>query len=301
VPNYTSRPWITAALALGAAGSLAAVACKDDGTSPRDAQRRVYGDALAVGNGRARTYVVVDANDASTPLEVGVALDEAAMDGLPAPMAMPPSTSDDPHNHVDTHVYDLAMPAGNPSPYKFVELDWNPAGHEPPGIYDIPHFDFHFYTVSKAERDAIDPAALGAAFNTKSAALPAQDFRAPDYVPLAAPGAPIVAVPHMGVHWSDTHAPELQAALGHPEANRTFTTTFIHGSWDGKFIFDEPMITRAYIMGRKTATAAAQRDSLMTLATPTRTTAGLTPSAYRVTYDADAKEYRIALTQFVRK
>ena len=47
--------------------------------------------------------------------------------------------------------------------------------------------------------------------------------------------------------------------------------------------------------------AAAQRDSLITLPLPARTAAGLTPGAYHITYDADAKEYRIALTQFVKK
>ncbi|AHG92301.1 hypothetical protein J421_4766 (plasmid) [Gemmatirosa kalamazoonensis] len=297
MPNFRPRPWIHAALALGALGAVAA-ACNDESTSPADGQHRVYGAAQAVGNGTARTYVLTDGD--ATPLEVGVVLDEKALEGLQAPMQMPAST--DPHAHVDTHPYDLAMPAQNPTPYKLVELDWNPGGHEPPGIYDIPHFDFHFYTITKAERDAIDPAALGEAqYVAKSVAMPPAEQRAPGYVPLAAPGTAPVAVPHMGVHWSDLSAPELQGALGHPEAFKPFTTTFIHGAWDGKFIFDEPMVTRAFILGRKSATTAAQRDSLVLLQTPTRTTAGLTPGAYRVTYDADAKEYRIALTQFVKK
>jgi hypothetical protein len=26
-----------------------------------------------------------------------------------------------------------------------VGLNWNPHGHIPPGVYDLPHFDFHFY------------------------------------------------------------------------------------------------------------------------------------------------------------
>jgi hypothetical protein len=224
------------------------------------------------------------------------------MEGLPAPMAMPPSSGGDGMEHVDMHEYILQMPAQNPSPYKFVELDWNPAGHEPPGIYDIPHFDFHFYTITKAQRDAIDPAALGTAqFMAKSAALPPEDQRAPNFVALTAPGTPVTAVPRMGVHWIDIRTPELQGMLGHPENAKPFTTTFIHGSWDGQFTFDEPMVTRAFILGRKSATTAAQRDSLIPLPLPTRTAAGLTPGAYHISYDADAKEYRIALSQFVKK
>jgi len=125
---------------------------------------------------------------------------------------------------------------------------------------DVPHFDFHIYIVAKAERDAIDSAALGdAQYLAKSAAQPAAEERAPGFAALAAPGTPVVAVPHMGVHWVDLSAPELQGALGNPQGYKPFTTTFIHGAWDGKFIFDEPMVTRAFILGRKTAAATASR------------------------------------------
>ena len=162
------------------------------------------------------------------------------------------------------------MPASNATPYRFVELDWNPGGHEPAGVYDTPHFDFHFYTVDAAVRDAIDPKALGQqAFLAKSAALPPEAER-PTFVALAPPGAPVAAVPRMGVHWIDPRTPELQGLFGRPEAFRPFTTTFIHGSWDGRFIFDEPMITRAFILARRrrprrrsaTADPAADRASV---------------------------------------
>ena len=51
----------------------------------------------------------------------------------------------------------LDLPAKNPTQYKFVQFDWNPAGHEPAGVYDLPHFDFHFYTVSRRSAE-LDPA-----------------------------------------------------------------------------------------------------------------------------------------------
>ena len=302
--RYTTLTIGTAALATAV---LSLTACQEltgstasPGRAGYDAPgvHRQYGVPQKVGNGRARTYVVIDQKNGGRPLEVGVALDEAALEGLPAPMQMPPGGGD-PHEHLDSHVYDLAMPARNPTLYEFVELDWNPGGHEPPGIYDIPHFDFHFYTVSKAVRDAIDPAQLGeAAYLAKSGNLPPESERAPYFVPLAAPGAPLVAVPRMGVHWSDVRSPELQGVLGNPAGYRPFTTTFIHGSWDGAFIFDEPMVTRDFILGRKAATTAASRDSVMQLPQPAAVReSGWYPSAYRVTWDAQAKEYRIALTQ----
>lgn len=278
--------------------AVALIACHDTSSSTDQGPRLVYGAAVAVGNGHARTYVVLDSADSQKPLEFGVALDEAAMEGLPAPMAMP-GDGDNPHAHVDMHEYLLAPPAGNPTEYQLVELDWNPGGHEPPGIYDIPHFDFHFYTITKTQRDAIDPSLGDSTYMARSANLPPAEQQPPFFVALAAPGTPIVAVPHMGVHWSDVRSPELQGALGNPEAARTFTTTFLHGSWDGEFIFDEPMVTRAFIMGRKSATTDAQRDSVMQLPLPERLgRPRYFPAAYRVAYDAESREYRVALREF---
>ncbi len=303
--RYTTLTIGTAALATAV---LSLTACQEltgstasPGRAGYDAPgvHRQYGVPQKVGNGRARTYVVIDQKNGGRPLEVGVALDEAALEGLPAPMQMPPGGGDSPHEHVDSHVHDLAMPARNPTPYQFVELDWNPGGHEPPGIYDRPHFDFHFYTVSRAERDAIDPVALGEAeFLARSIALPPEAERRPHFMALSAPGTPALAVPRMGVHWVDLRSPELQGMLGNPAGYREFTTTFIHGSWDGAFTFDEPMVTRDFILGRKAATAPAARDSVMPLPVPAAVrAAGWYPSAYRVTWDAQAREYRIALTQ----
>lgn len=293
MPNASAlrRPAAFAAAAVALAAG--AYACGSDSTAP--GLRRVYGAPVALGAGHARSYVVLDDAPGGGPAEFGVALDEAALENLPAPMPMPEGT--DPHAHADSHEYLLPLPAENPTPYKLVELDWNPGGHEPPGVYDVPHFDFHFYTITKAARDAIDPAVTGGdGYAAKSAAVPAAQQVPAAYVALAAPGTPPVAVPHMGVHWSSVQSPELQGMLGHPELAKPFTTTFIHGSWDGRFIFDEPMVTRAFILARKAAAPAAQRDSVMPLAAAAAYAAsGYHPASYRVQYDAGTKEYRVAL------
>jgi hypothetical protein len=100
------------------------------------------------------------------------------------------------------------------------------------------------------------------------------------------------------MHWLDVRSPELQRMTGHPEAYKPFTTTFIYGSWDGQFIFDEPMITRAHLLAKRDATDPAVRDELIPVPTAARySPAGFYPGAYRITYDATAREYRVALTQ----
>jgi hypothetical protein len=247
-------------------------------------------------------YVLQDDARGGIPFEVGVALSEGALEGLPAPMPMRMPAGGE-HEHVDSHMYDLTMPGGHGTPYQFVELDWNPGGHEPAGVYDTPHFDFHFYTVAKDVRDAIDPAKMSKdEYLAKSGLLPPDAQRAPNYAALSAPGTPIVAVPRMGTHWVDVRTPELQALFGRVEAYRPFTTTFLHGSWNGQFIFDEPMITRAFILGRRTGATPAQRDTLIALPLPTAfPSAGYYPAAYRIAYDTETKEYRIALTQLERR
>ncbi len=277
-------PWLRA---LGSCAALVlVVSCQSDAPttlapdqSPANARagydtpgmHRQYGTPVKVGDGMARTYVVLDAKSGQAPVELGIALDEKALDGLPTDGMM--------------YAFDLPLPAQAPAPYQFAELDWNPHGHVPPGVYTVPHFDFHFYMISPAARDAIDPANPN--FAAEASNLPSGDLVPPFYVVPGPPAA--VAVPHMGVHWSDVRSPELQALLGNPAGYQPFTKTFIYGSWNGSFTFLEPMVTREYLLSHPDATAP--------ISVPARyAQPGSYPTAYRVTYDPQAKEYRVALS-----
>lgn len=250
--------------------SLIAIVMSACGEAAGATDPRIYGAPAQVGNGTARTYI--EMKDGA-PIEVGVALSEGVMEGLPQAS----HHGGDPH--LDMKVYTLAMPAGNKTPYKFVDLGWNPAGHEPPGIYDIPHFDFHFYSVAESVRTSIDPA--DAAFETKANRLPAATEIPAGYI-LPAP----VAIPQMGVHWVDPTSPELNG--------QTFTTTFIYGTWDGQLIFGEPMITRAFLMSKPDFSAPVAQPQQY--AQP-----GYYPTKYTIRYDAQAGEYRIALAGLTKR
>ena len=259
---------------------------------------RADGVSQRIGNGTVRTYVLFDPANRAVPIEVGIALSARALENLPAPMATHGAT-DAMSSHFDTHERLLALPAENPTPYKFVQFNWNPGGHEPPGVYDQPHFDFHFWTADVAVRNSIVPGSPN--FEQKAASYPGQEYWTPFFIDVAtaAKAPPVaVAVPKMGVHWLDVRSPELQGMTGHPEQYQQFTKTYIRGTWDGQFVFDEPMITRAYISAKKDATDPAARDEVITLPrTPQRQIAGYYPEAYRITYDAETNEYRIALTR----
>jgi hypothetical protein len=287
----------TAALELGGTTGVArAQTAGFSGTSvksaPASATARRYGSPVSVGDGTARSYILVD-EATGAPREIGVALDERALDGLPA------AGSGHHGAGAMTHEFILTLPSDNKTPFTFVEMNWNPAGHEPEGVYQgAPHFDFHFYTISKSERDGIMP--NDPEFEAKANNIPTGDFVPPFNVPLAPPGASPakVAVPMMGVHWLDVRSPELQPLLGKPEAYKPFTATFIYGSWNGQYHFLEPMITRAFILEKKTAGDPAVRDQVIPISTPARyKVAGYYPSSYRISWDAGAGEYRIALTE----
>jgi hypothetical protein len=255
------------ALAVLAAAALSA--CQQASGAARSANRTVYGKPVTVGRGTARTYVTVNNGVTS---EIGVALTEGALSGLPdahAPGGV----------HAEGHItfeQVLELPAENTSAFRHVLFAWNPNGHEPPGIYDTPHFDFHFYNIDNAERLTIDPA--DPEYQKKAERKPAPDLIPERYI-LPAP----LAFARMGVHWVDTTSSELR---GEP-----FSRTLIYGSWNGKVIFVEPMITKAFLETKPSFSAA--------LPAPARgREAGYYPKGYSVRWDAAAKEYRITLTGF---
>lgn len=286
---------LPARLLLGAVAALGLAAC-DDSVSPTERAGRQYGVARPLGNGQARTYVTRSDAAGHPVVELGIALSEGALEGLPTSGSGHAGEHDMPHELI------LALPEQHGTQYKLVELNWNPSGHPPAEVYGAPHFDFHFYTITKAERDAIDPS--DPQWATKANTAPLLQY-IPEFaaVPLP-PGTPLAAaaVPKMGVHWNDMRSPELANLVGLPENFAPFTATWIIGSWDGEFIFYEPMITRDYLLAKKTAASAAVRDEVRPISVPAQYAApGRYPTAYRMTWDAEAKEYRVALANLVAR
>ena len=256
-------PVLLAAAALGLGAVFVGV---EEPETPRTA----YGESVAVGEGTARAYVTMRGD---VPEEIGIALDEAALAGLPDHHSPGGFTE---HGHT-TFARVLSLPAVNPTPFRHVLLNWNPGGHEPPGIYDLPHFDFHFYTIDEAERLRIDPADPD--FQRKAERRPLAELVPEGYV-MPAP----LAFAAMGVHWVDPASPELNG--------ERFTHTFIYGSWDGRFVFAEPMITREFLQTKPDVEAE--------LPAPKKFAgAGYYPTRYAIRWDAAAREYRIALTGLV--
>jgi hypothetical protein len=283
-----------------AAAALSLAACGDDpatmGAPARataalgaEAGEQVfYGQSMPVGNGYARTYLIVDGE---TPRELGVEMNAGALESLPgtddhAGHGLPSASR---HHHGPT--WDLPIPqqATAVTPFRVVGLGWEENGHGAP--YNRPHFDFHFYTVDESALDEITPE------NPQWAQL-AGAFPSPAYWPqntyplnLLVGGAPAdMAVPRMGMHWLDVTSPELQRIPNPPP----FTRTLFMGSWGGKLIFYEPMITRATLQ-------SGAEESVAIAPAAAYAPAGNHPTAYRYYWVEAGKRRRVALTSFVAR
>lgn len=206
-------------------------------------------------------------------MALGVRVTEAALATLPAH-----GNAHGVHETVLTFPAEALIP-----PYDHISFDWQPNGHEPDGVYDRPHFDVHFYMMSVAERDRIDP--VDAAFETQGRLQPDSAFVPTGYVPTPDLFA------RMGVHWVDLSSPEFTPA--------GFSGTFIYGFWNGQMNFLEPMITTAFVEGVKTLPGQAATFEIPQARVFPK--AGYYPTRYSVRYDATAQAYDLALEGLVKR
>ncbi|MBX0333595.1 DUF5602 domain-containing protein [Pontibacter sp. HSC-14F20] len=226
------------------------------------ANQTVYGKRISVGEGTAYSWATFDAD--GNPAAVGVNISESAVSTLPQ--------EDDSHGHGHMIYYEMELPEEitRQTPFNHIVMDWNPMGH-PPALYELPHFDAHFYMISSDERKAIGDEAS----DPKLVMTPAPRFLPADYIDVQ------VNVPQMGKHWVDRYSPELKG--------EEFTQTMIYGSYDGRVIFFEPMYTVEYLQSKPDDTFELKQPEefqLKNLYYPTR---------YGFRYDADKQEYVIWL------
>ncbi|MBS1566007.1 MAG: hypothetical protein JST39_16585, partial [Bacteroidetes bacterium] len=129
------------------AGAVCFTSCKKDkDNNPKD---KISKSAVQqFQHGQAWTWYEVDDND--KPVRMAVSMDSMALASLDR---NPPGGEG--HHHVNMISIPLPEKLAAVTPFRHVGLDWNPLGHEPAGIYDRPHFDFHFYMISEADRTAI--------------------------------------------------------------------------------------------------------------------------------------------------
>lgn len=265
--NYRNLKYAAALFAVATMLNLPAMAA--DKTVKTSQKSAVYsGPAKKFGEGSAHSYVKLEKGKI---VEIGVTFSEESLQALHVGPKWQPG-----HQH-EYHEHSLEIPKeAGITPFQFIDLGWNPGGHEPPGVYDTPHLDFHFYFISREERDAIDP--KDPDYKVKAARQPAAEL-----IPAGFVLPPDTTVPRMGTHWVDAGSPELNG--------KPFTQTFIRGAWNGRVTFLEPMISRDYLLTRPNAVFPVAQPRCVD-------PAGAHPTQYGIRYDESRREYQVYMTAF---
>ncbi|HSS62977.1 MAG TPA: hypothetical protein VLS27_00965 [Gammaproteobacteria bacterium] len=249
-----------------------------------------YGEPVDVGRGTIRAYLALDA--AAKPVELGILMTAGAFEGLPAGHSTTGRCFDlNGNGRIDDsgecegdYEYALALPSAAASrgdlPFQWIAVDWNGQGHAPPGIYDLPHFDFHFYIDDQSAVRAIKTGSCGIFidcddFKRATRPVPARYVDARHVNVDAAVGA-------MGNHLIDSTSREFA------KPPRKFTHTWIFGAYDGRITFYEPMITREFFMTRPNMCAAIKQPSAWQIG-------GYYPTRYCIRYHPRADKYTVSL------
>jgi hypothetical protein len=235
-----------------------------------------FGTTVQMGDGAVRSFVVLAPD--RHPLSIGYELTANALVNLPK------ATHEDSmalENGQMAMAKEYLVPLPDSArPYTVFDhlaANWNPLGHTPVGVYNRPHFDFHFYNMKLADREAI-PGYMtdSSGFNN----LPAAAYLPTDYIRV--PGGEM----KMGTHWADKTAPELNGG--------SFTQTFIYGTYNGKVTFYEPMVTLAFLQQASSFTGTIKQPAQWAVA-------GYYPTRYSV-YTNSVNGYRyVVLDNFVQR
>jgi hypothetical protein len=199
---------------------------------------------------------------------LGATIPMAAIDNTPldGPMVWPP---------VADAVVPMPAEARAATGIDHLTVYWEHHGH-PPAPFLTPHFDFHFYTISDADRLAID-----CANKTKPAILPT-GFSLPD---IEIPGLGMltgICAPGMGMHSLVTS--ELAGTT-------PFSGTMVLGFYNARPIFFEPMVAKVKLEEKKSFT--------LPLVTPAGLAAGVHyPARFEAVYDASIPGYRFVFSGF---
>ena len=278
---------------LGRAGEAAADPPSDDEETA--GIETVFGDSTSILGSHARTYIQLDPQ--GKPRAMGLEFTRSMLADLPFDPPFDGNNCFDINGDGDLSFHDPMECAGGYQailffpqkvvkeanlPFEWFLLNWNPVGHLPFDVYDVPHFDFHFYILDYVSRNFIRVGSCGIVvdcqdFETAIKPLPPQ-FLAPDYQDFQA------VEPRMGNHLVDITSPELTGGV--------FTRTFVYGAYDGKIAYYEPMITLEHLQTQPNKCLPIKQPSAFEVA-------GYYPTTYCIHYNENKKKYRVSIEGFV--
>lgn len=262
---------------------------RDPGAGPA----RLLGAQTAIGSGTVSSYAELTRQ--GEPAAVGIAFSPTALSGLPTGA---------PHWHhcvdrnrdgvVDQateclHTFEYVIPLPDAvarrgdMPFKWVLLNWNPMGHIPPGIYDVPHFDVHFFIEPIADVFALQAGPCGVEFIRCDQFEAGKQPIPSNYVPTDFKGVDAV-VPAMGNHLIDLTGPEFN--------KQPFTRSWIFGVYGGKVTFWEEMVSHAFLLSKPNGCNSIKAPKAVA-------TSGFYPTVSCLRHSASTGETTVSMESFV--
>ncbi len=258
----------------------------------KSAGTRFSGPVSQLGDGFVASYAEVD--QLNVPKAIGVVFTAAALENLPTAPSDGNRCLDSNHDdEIDQgkecagwHERVLPLPTElsrrADMPFKWVLLNWNPHGHIPHGVYDVRHFDVHFYIEAIEKVFAIQRGSCGPEFvrcdQFARAKLPLpSNYMHPDFKDVNA------IAPAMGNHLVDLTSHEFH---GQP-----FDHTFIYGIYDGRVTFYETMLTIKFLNSKPSKCVSIK-------AVPAVAVTGYYPKKTCYRYARDKDEYTVSLEDF---
>jgi hypothetical protein len=254
---------------------------------------RLLGGQTDLGKGTASAYA--ELTGVGQPKAIGVVFSAAVLDTLPKDGSDYHHCFDrDQDGTVDRgteclHSYEHVLPLPDAVarradiPFKWVLLNWNPTGHVPHGVYDVPHFDVHFFMEPIASVFALQSGPCGPEFIRCDQFAIAKQPVPPDYVHPDFQDVDGV-VPAMGNHLIDVTGPEFH--------KQPFTRSWIFGAYAGRIIFYEEMVAHR--------TLAAKPQSCSPIKQPKAVaTAGFYPTVSCLRHHAQMGETTVSMERFV--
>jgi hypothetical protein len=282
--------WTT--LSIGGLVVLILAGCAALGGKPTP---RLLGAQAELGRGTVSSYA--ELNRAGEPAAIGVVFSPAALQGLP-------TGGSDGHHCFDRnkdgtvdhateciHGYEFVVPLPDAVarredvPFKWVLLNWNPMGHIPPGIYDVPHFDVHFYMEPIANVFAIESGPCGSEFVRCDQFDVARQPPPSNYIPPDFRNVDAVAAA-MGNHLVDLTGPEFN--------KQPFTRSWIYGVYGGKVTFYEEMVTHATLASRPQFCSPIKSPAAVA-------TSGFYPTKSCLRHDTATGEVTVSIEAFTRR
>lgn len=256
---------------------------------------RYLGTPASLGDGSVAGYAELD--DQGAPKAIGVVFAAAALATLPSVPsdgnhcidANNDGTTDLATECAAWHERVLPLPSEAARradmPFKWALLNWNPLGHMPPGVFDKPHFDVHFYIEPIESIFSIQRGPCGPEFVRCDQFAVARQPIPSNYLPASYMDLGIVA-PAMGNHLID---PTNRNFAGEP-----FTRHWVYGAWAGRVVFYEEMLTLAYLQSKPSVCYPIPVAEAFAIA-------GWYPTQSCIRYRRDKDEYTVSLEKFVER